>query len=229
MRIAPEISGVSIVFLGQFNPPIFTPAWFGWQGLLPEGVAKEADLQVAQTQITAFRADWLEFQVVPERCTISSAQSPFVRLQDLAVRIFRENLPHTQLRAMGINRQIHFAVDKASERDRIGRQLAPTEPWGEWGRQLGSDGRHGGMTSLTMTQVNLEGRSPKDQLNVNVQPSKRIGLDGTGVYVEVNDHYATENPGNRTATVEIIGLLETSFEDSLHRSEIIVDHIMSLR
>ena len=36
MRIEPEISGVSVVLLGDFNPAIFTPAWFALHGLLPE-------------------------------------------------------------------------------------------------------------------------------------------------------------------------------------------------
>ena len=39
MRIEPEISDVSVVLLGDFNPAIFTPAWFALHGLLPERVA----------------------------------------------------------------------------------------------------------------------------------------------------------------------------------------------
>ena len=35
MRIEPEISGVAVVLLGDFNPAIFTPAWFAMHELLP--------------------------------------------------------------------------------------------------------------------------------------------------------------------------------------------------
>ena len=50
MRIEPEISGVSVVLLGDFNPAIFTPAWFALHDLLPESVADDADLRIAHRQ-----------------------------------------------------------------------------------------------------------------------------------------------------------------------------------
>ena len=52
MRIEPELAGVSVVILGNFNPSIFTPAWFGWRGLLPAGMVESADLRIANPQIT---------------------------------------------------------------------------------------------------------------------------------------------------------------------------------
>ena len=214
--------------LGNFNPSIFTPAWFGWHDLLPEKTVEVADLKIAQPQITAFSADWLELNTVIDRFSISTTQPPFVRLRDLGIRIFRERLPHTPVHSMGINRQVHFLVNSFAERDRVGRLLAPIEPWGDWGEQLDPDGRHGGMTSLTMTQVNIEGRSPGGRISVTVQPSSRVGQDGTGVYVEVNDHYAVEDPKSRKATSDIIDLLENDFEESVLRSEHIIDNLMSL-
>ena len=229
MRIEPEITGASLVLLGNFNPSIFTPAWFGWHNLLPDRAVDVAELKIAQPQITAFRADWLELQIVPERFYISTTQPPFVRLQDLGVRVFREKLSHTPVHSMGINRQVHFLVNSTDQRDRIGRQLAPVEPWGDWGKALQPDGYHGGMTSLTMTQVNIEGRSPGGLLNVTVQPSNRVGLKGnTGVFVEVNDHYTVEDRKSQNATSDILDLLEEVFEDSLLRAEQIIDQLMSL-
>ena len=229
LRIEPEITGASLVMLGNFNPSIFTPAWFGWHDLLPDRAVDVAELKIAQPQITAFRADWLELQIVPERFYISTIQPPFVRLQDLGVRVFREKLSHTPVHSMGINRQVHFLVKSTDQRDRIGRQLAPVEPWGDWGKGLQPDGCHGGMTSLTMTQVNIEGRSPGGLLNVTVQPSNRVGLkDNTGVFVEVNDHYTVEDRKSQNATSDILDLLEEVFEDSLLRAEQIIDQLMSL-
>lgn len=229
MRIAPEITGASLVLLGNFNPSIFTPAWFGWHGLLPEATVEVADLKLAQNQITAFHADWLDFQTVPERLSLSTTQEPFIRLQDLGTRIFAERLPHTPIHSMGINRQVHFLVASLEERDRIGRHLAPVEPWGDWANDLQPDGQHGGMTSITMTQVNIDGRPPGDQLNVTVQPSNRVGEDTTGVFVEVNDHYTVEDPEARTATKEVMAILQASFDASIIRAEHIIDNIMSLR
>ena len=64
MRIVPEVSGTSIALVGSFNPAIFTPAWFELHGLLPQGTAEIAKLEVAHAQATAFSSDWLHLNVV---------------------------------------------------------------------------------------------------------------------------------------------------------------------
>ena len=227
MRIEPEISGVHVILLGDFNPAIFTPSWFALHGLLPERVADTANLRIASQHVTEFAADWLRLQVTAEQFFAETLLAPHVRLCDLIARTFKEYLHHTPVSALGINRDVHFRVPDFSERDRIGRTLAPTEPWGTWGRDLGPDGRSGGMTSLTMRQVNPEGRPTGGQINVTVEPSNRIGEGRTGVYVRVNDHYAIDNAELRTAE-RLMELLEVNFDSSLERSNGIIDHIMSL-
>ena len=227
MRIEPEVSGVSVVLLGDFNPAIFTPAWFALHGLLPESVADSADLQVAHQQVTEFAAEWLRLQVTVDKFSVETSQAPHIRLRDLVSRIFKEHLLHTPLRAFGINRNVHFQVKSLAERNRIGRTLAPVEPWGAWGQNLGLDGKHGGMTSLTMSQVSPQGRPTGGQINVTVEPSNRIGKGRTGVYVRVNDHYAIDNAELGSAE-RLMELFEDNFDTSLERSNGIIDHIMSL-
>ena len=226
MRIEPETSGVSVVVLGTFNPAIFTPAWFELHGLLPEGVEARAELKVAHAQVTAFTFDWLRLDVVVERLAVATTEAPYVRLCDLVARTFKEFLPHTPLRALGINRDVHFPVQSAAEADRIGRALAPVEPWGDVGRDLGFDGKHGGMTSLTMSQLRPEGRPTGGTVNVKVEPSKRLS-PGLGVFVSVNDHYALEGPSAGTAE-RLMETLLRNFDESLSRSDRIIDHLMSL-
>ena len=85
------------------------------------------------------------------------------------------------------------------------------------------------MTSLTMSQINIDSRPPGGSINVTVQPSNRIGQQTTGVYVEVNDHYTIADPESNTATSELVNLMEERFELSLRHAEKIIDHIMSLR
>ena len=227
MRIEPGISGVSIVFLGTFNPAIFTPAWFALHKLLSKSVAESADLQIANQWITVFTTDWLSLRVETEKFSAGTSQAPHVRVCDLVVRVFKEHLYHTPLEAFGINREIHFQVESFAERDRIGRTLAPVTPWGAWSKELGTDGKNGGMTSLTMTQINPEGRPAGGQINVKVEPSQRVGGGQKGVFVNVNDHYVIDKTGPGTVE-ELMRLLEENFDTSVRRSEEIVDHIMSL-
>ena len=228
MRIEPEITGVSLVLLGHFNPAIFTPAWFGWHGLLSERTAEIADTKIIHPQIAMFNADWLNLHVQPESFLINTTQAPFIRLRDLAIRIFREHLPHMPLKVLGINREVHFPLRSFGEQNRLGTLLAPVEPWGDWGKKLGSNEEQGGMTSLTMTQIDPEGRPLGGRVNVVVQPSNQIGRGRPGVYVQVNDHYIIENVESQMGTRDIVMLLEDNFDESLRRADQIIDHIMSL-
>lgn len=227
MRTQPEIDEVGVVLVGSFNPAIFTPAWFTLHGLLPESAADSAELEVAHPQVTRFLTDWLRLQVTTDRFTAETAQAPYIRLRDLVVRVFKEQLDHTPLRAMGINRHVHFRVASSTERDRIGRTLAPVSPWGRYAQELDLGGEGGGMTSLTMSQLQFKGRPPGGQVNITVEPSLRIGDRRSGVYVRINDHFAVDSAdaGGRT---RLISLLEYSFDTSMRRSDGIVDHIMSL-
>ncbi len=228
LRIDPEIVSVDIVLLGDFNPAIFSPRWFSANGLLGESAADGADLRVLHREIADFVADGLRVQVTRERFTVGSRQSPFARLRDFVLRVFREHLFHTPLQAFGINYTVHFMVDSSATRDRVGNALAPLEPWGPWREQLNFDGRGGGMTSLRMSQFEPLGREEGGRVNVVVEPSARVGKEsGRGVFVSVNDHFAgnAESPGSAGKLLEI---LAEEFEGSIKQGNEIVDHIMSL-
>lgn len=228
MRITPEISGVGIVLVGEFKPATFTPVWFSTHGLLPEPADKGTQSQVLQEQVVAaFSTEWLRLEVTPNRFLGETLQAPHIRLRDFVVRVFKEQLDQTPLVGLGINRQVHFQVKTSAVRDRIGRRLAPVEPWGAWKDILHLDGKYGGMTSLTMSQRKPVDRLDGGSINVKIEPSNRIGQGGTGVYVAINDHYAGDlsEPGSTRFLVE---LLEDNFETSLRRSDGIIDHVMSL-
>lgn len=225
--IQPEIDGAEVVVLGDFNPAIFTPAWFALHGLLSESSADSANLEIAGPSLTRFSTDWLNFQATSNHFAIDTAQAPHSRVCDLVVRMFRERLDHVPLRALGINRRVHFQVGSLSDRDRIGRTLAPVEPWGWFGEELGSDGEQGGMTSLRMSQVRPKDRPPGGEINVIVEPSNVIGDGRLGVYVSVNDHYAIAQSDAR-GNLKLIDYLERDFDESMRRSDRIIDQIMSL-
>lgn len=225
-RIEPEIAGVGIVLLGDFNPAILTPAWFALNQLLPKGLADDAELTVAHPQHTEFRADWLRLQVTPPFFSASTDDAPYSRLRDLVSILFLEILPHTPLRSLGINRSVHFRVESLEQRDRIGRRVAPTEIWGDWSEDLGATGREGGMTSLTMTQVSVPGRPRGDRINTRVEPSALLDNVENGVFVQVNDHYVPED--TEGAAAYLTKSLAQNFANSLRKSDRIIDRVMSL-
>lgn len=226
MRIVPEISGMQIVLLGQFNPAIFTPAWFAHNRLLRDGLEESAQVQVIHPQIAAFAADWLHLQVTNEQFRAETQQAPYARLCELVVRTFSEFLHHTPLTAFGINRNVHFLVSDPEARTRMEKTLVPPEPWSPLQEVLGLDSGHGGMNAVQMSHRSPEGRREGGQINVTVQPSVLVGEGRTGVFVGVNDHFVADRPEGPAR--HLMSVLGAEFSPSRSRSDEIIDHVMSL-
>jgi hypothetical protein len=230
MRIEPEIGSVNVVLIGAFNPAIFHPSWFGANGLLSSEEVDGAEVEIVHRELAKFRVgDWLDLQVDRERFVAQTNESPFVRLLDLVVNTFRGCLHHTPLRLMGINRQVHFRVGDPAVCDRIGKILAPQGAWGEWGACLAGKSleTRGGLRSLTMQQQGLEDRD-KGYILAKVEPSSRI-LGGVGIFMEINDHYELVDPSAAAGAQQMMDLLAARFEESIGRSEWIIDQIMALK
>lgn len=229
MLIEPAISSVSIVLLGSFNPPIFSPDWFARHNLISSNEATTAQLTILHRQIADFSTEQFSIQVTPDRFQATTHQEPFQLLSDFVVRTFREFLSHTPIHALGINREIHFKVESSEERDRIGYKLAPPDVWGKWAQYLKADRgqHHGGMVSLVMQQKDTNDR-PSGYIQATVRPSQDIPSN-VGIFVQVNDHYQLQPSQNRQDAVEIIELLEARFRCSIERSECIIDQVMSLK
>lgn len=83
------------------------------------------------------------------------------------------------------------------------------------------------MTSIRMTQTEIKNRSPKDGVNVVVEPSNRVGEGKHGIYVEVNDHYESVDQGSEK--MDVITELENRFDASLQQSKDLIDCIASLQ
>jgi hypothetical protein len=53
-----EIRGISIVFLGDFNPIIFQPSWFVSENLMTKAESDSADVQIVHADVTNFQLAW---------------------------------------------------------------------------------------------------------------------------------------------------------------------------
>lgn len=154
MRIEPELGSVSIVLVGNFSPPIFTPAWFARHGMLAEEEADRAAVDIIQPTMARFHTEKVFVRVEPNRFAAETSHMPFIRVLDFVLKTFREFLNHTPMTMLGINRIVHFSVGDEPTRARIGNMLAPLEPWGAWGAAIAASkgDMRGGMLSLTMQQ-----------------------------------------------------------------------------
>jgi hypothetical protein len=228
MRIESELSQVSLVLVGNFNPTIFQPTWLVRHQLISGGAADAADITVIHPDITAFAIENLfTLQVERERFSVVRMVAPYMPICDLVSRIFGDLLFHTPISKLGINFLTHFDAGSRSIRDKIGELLAPREPWGEWGKLVssGEGAKQGGLQSLTMIQRNVSDR-PAGWVSAKVEPSVRITGGQTGIYMEVNDHYELLEPAQDARA--IVSILQEKFDSSVRNSASIVDQIMSL-
>jgi hypothetical protein len=228
LRIEPEISGVTIVLRGNFNPSIFQPFWMARQGLITDEAAAAANVAVIHPEISRFSIDPdFIFDVQADRFALARATAPLVTAADLCARIFGDILPHTPINQLGINRSVHFSVGSAQERNRIGRMIAPPTPWGEWGADLESDDpyKNGGLQTMTMINKKAVDRE-SGWVQARIEPSQAIGKGETGIFMEINDHYHFKDT---TDALVMMGILQKRFDASIAESDRIIDQIMGLK
>jgi hypothetical protein len=228
MRIEPEIGGCAIVLLGHFNPRIFVPPWFAQNKIVSEEQASQAAITVVHPEIALCQIGKIQIQVQLDRFSAETSEASWIDLADFIGRTFAL-LSHTPINQMGINRFVHFSVGTEETRNRIGKILAPLEPWGKWGIEMARvrNGRHGGCINLIMLQPKSPGPI-SGHVQVQVQPSTQIKANA-GIFVHVNDHYSFEPLEKTIGSEAIMAELAKSFEGSIRQSEELIDQVMSLK
>ena len=226
MIIQPEISGCSIVLVGQFNPAIFHPAWFKDKNVEPNIQESEIKLQVVHNDVSNFSIDTRKYHVQRDSFRIETSSAPWILIADITRQIFGEYLVHTPIRTFGVNRNVHFRLNSFEARTRLGRRLAPIDVWGDFGEEINgaSSELTGGMRSLTMMRKSRE-PSVRIDTNVKVEPSVKIDAR-KGVYMNVNFHHDLENLPNAYGSETAIQILSERFEIHMAEAETIFNNIM---
>lgn len=225
MHITPEISGCSVVLLGQFNPAIFHPAWLYGKGIEEETSEDNGEV-LTHRQIAQFSIDTRSYIIRPERFQLETVTAPWVKILDITTKIFGEFLYHTPISAVGINRIAHFKLPSLSSRTKLGRLLAPIEPWGDFGQRMepSNDSSVGGLKSLTMRQMSTLGGHAWET-SVTIEPSVRIAAN-TGVYMQINAHHLLSDATQAHGSEEAMALLGSRFDGAVNDADKIIDTIM---
>jgi len=230
MRITPELGECAIILVGHFNPLIFSPLWFAKNKIVSEEEAVAAKVNVIHPQIAAFQVGKVRLQVEETRLTAATSEAPWVTLSDFVAKTFGEFLIHTPINQMGINRTVHFSVGSEETRNKIGRLIAPLDPWDSWGKEIeASPGNmRDGCVNLTMLQNKKSSEPYKGHTQVLVQPSVEIPANA-GLFVAVNDHYSFKPLDETVGCEEVIEVMTHEFENSIRKSEEKIDIVMAMR
>jgi hypothetical protein len=210
------IQGVNIVLRGNFNPTIFHPSWLASQELIRSQEADAAEIKIIHPQVAQFEMEWLQMNVTIDRFQAGTTQESYHELlRDLVIGIF-SLLPHTPLRALGINRNFHYRLESKSAQNAVGYRLVPKQNWQE---VLSGPGM------LTLT---VQGQRP-DNLNgyiqVKVEPSAK---EEFGIFLEVNDHYTLSASEIPESASEAITVIAEQWNQSMQRGLKIAEKIVYL-
>lgn len=201
-----ELSGVSIVGAGAFNPAIMHPRWLAAKELVPEEVAQhamagEAQPLIVSNELAAFTADWLSIQFTHNQAVFSTVEEGReLELRDVAKAVF-DLLPETPVDGIGINAAAHFRADSEEEWHQFGDRVLPKDPWHhvlegeEW--RARDDGEYVGLRTMTVETSRPEGAERPGFVRIEVAPSERIK---PGIFVSINGHFQLTMPDEPRGT-----------------------------
>ncbi len=214
-----ELSGVSVVGLGSFNPAIIHPLWLADKKLISENAAEHALQSTAEQQViitpqvAVFVADWLRVQVTQQQAVFSTVDmGRELDLRDFVRSVF-ELLPETPVTAIGINADTHFRVESETAWHAFGDRFLPKDFWeplfaeGAWKKR--PNGQVVGMRVMTVEVVREQDDFP-GWVRVEVAPSVRVLP--YGVYTGINAHYELSAREKRPTAYDAARILREKWD-----------------
>lgn len=212
LRPVPSNEDISVVVVGALNPAIFHPEWFARQELLAPGEAEQAKIQVVSPQLADINFIDFGLQVLPNRLTVRTLDvSRGPKINDLIIAILTK-LPHTPLKAAGINNTLHFAVSSLEDWHKIGDTLAPKDVW----RGLYEEP---GMAAISI-QSPIR-KYTNCNINIVLQPSMVIK---PGVFVASNFDF--QNSDERSSPSQIIDFFTAEWTRAVKEARKVAEHII---
>jgi hypothetical protein len=217
-----ELSGVSVIGAGAFNPAIVHPQWLAAKGLIPEDVAEhamndsETNALVVSGQLSVFTADWLQVQFTQENASFSTVEEGReLDLRDVAMAVF-DLLPETPVDAVGINAAWHVRAESEESWHQFGDRFLPKDFWravfegGDW--RTRADGETVGLRTMTVEVARADASKRAGFIRLEVAPSIRVQ---PGIYSNVNSHFQLTLPDKpRGSAYDAARVLEEDWEET---------------
>lgn len=208
----PEMSGedYTAVFIGDFNPKIYQPAWFASQGLLRESEAEAANVEIIHADFTSFSTDWFLLQVSRDRFSMTVKSSAYKgHLRDFVLGTF-SNLSHTPIKQMGLNYGTRVRFKSDNDWHCFGHFLVPKSPWSGLLAQPG------------MRSVSVEGPRPDDRYGHVMVTAEPIKGSSNEVLLRVNDHCELHADDRSTGSGYFLEIIEADYEQIMSRAKALV-------
>lgn len=208
--IESEVSQLSLVFVGNFNPSIIHPSWLVQKELIKESEGESAETKIVHERISKFSLKMTNFEVTENRFQIkTSDESFFDPARDLMASIFKI-LNETPVSALGINHIFHYEVNEEKYLE-VGKKLVPFDNWKDI------------LERPRVMGLELQDRKRDDDydgyIRFKVTPSDLLDL---GISLNINDHFNRQ--GDNTNTEDFVNLLIDNWDHSLEKAKQMVNN-----
>ncbi len=206
------LEGYTIVLAGILQPLEFQPSALAREDVLSSEDALNAKIGFLFPEHCLFTTDRLQVSVTPQRLDASTPDPSQVGpLRDVVMGAWSVLASKITVLKVGLNCQMHFALDSVDQWHAVGHALAPKSVWlpvmGEPGTQ-----------SLTILGKRPE--STAEHLLITVQPSKKVP---NGVFVSTNEQHGAIPLNTGKVKPEI---LASTWESAIAYARKVADHIL---
>jgi len=214
LKYKPEYKTVTVVLIGNFNPLMFQPQWFGKNEIINQSevdaiVSNQPKSFLIAPNFTIFETSQLQIQVQENRFSVIGMKESFCIVKDVVKKTF-EKLESMPITAMGINTAAHFDIPEISIYHKFGDMLSPKAIWKTLlGDNISGDNRTGGLMRMQMTNYK---DNKSGEFNVTVERSARFS---SGIFINCNDHYQFDENSDAETVMQ---KLEENFDLSIRKS-----------
>ena len=230
MKYIPELYGISIEIFGQFNPTIFQPYWLFHNHIEDINLEHKTDVKIISPNVSDFSIDGVLYfakRIQPNLniLKISSFTGPCIDTFDKVIKI-SQLLADASADAIEIGHFCHYEIKNEEKQKKIGQLIAPTKPWGEFGKEIAQSKtiELNGLKNLTLQNVKkVDATTLKTK--VSVEPSDYIKVKH-GIYLSANFRYELEQD-NPTIT-DIVNVITPEFDQKINEAQSIFATILEM-
>jgi hypothetical protein len=188
-----ESEALDVVMLGSFNPAILHPQWFLRQHLIGEEEAVSASIKVVATEVADVSFGGVHVVCLNHSLMLNIQNIAYTTTVFDLIDGILNLLPHTPMRACGINPSAHYRVETVDYWHKIGHALAPKDQI--WTPLFDKPG----LQSLIIKSPRT-GEYP-GAINITVEPSSLVN---PGLFVKTNTHFDVPDDMQESGGAEAI-------------------------
>lgn len=205
MQKDPASRILNIVFVGSFNPAIFSPMWFAAKNIISEKEALDARIELIHPEFSRFEVSDCLYEIHLNRFVATTKHSHlFEKLQDNVINIFN-HLRETPIYQVGINwyYRYEFLDSEKESYVNFGHLHVPKSDF--WDKHLTNPG----LQDMKIQATRVDNYNGVYNVSINKSQTGNYAID-----LHFNDHYELKNEEKVYDSNKAIEIIEKNYSSS---------------